>query len=191
MRLVRRVTNGVTEEEMARALTAEKLREVKVVMFVNTTGPLDVPGRDDLLRWIAAGGSFVGVHSATDTWHEWPAYIDMIGAEFDSHPAQYVARIEVVDAEHPATAPLESPHAMLEEIYSLKNLDPAGLRPLLTTEGRMLAWCKTYGAGRVFYTALGHRIDVWESPWFESHIAGAMVWALRRDEAPRRRAAGH
>ena len=180
-----------TEDEAARALTAEALRGVKVVMFVNTTGELAVPARDDLLRWIAGGGSFVGIHSATDTWHDWPAYIDMIGAEFESHPAEYVAPIVVVDPAHSATALLQSPHAMLEEIYVLKNFDPARVRPLLATAGRTLAWCKPYGTGRVFYTALGHRVDVWQSEWFERHIAGAMWWALRRDEVPRRRAVAH
>jgi type 1 glutamine amidotransferase len=176
------------EDEMARMLNAEALRGVNVVMFVNTTGELDVPRRDDLLQWIAGGGSFIGVHSASDTWHEWPAYIDMLGAEFESHPDQYVAQIDVVDAAHPATAQLASPHAMLEEIYNLKNFDAARVRPLLATDGRVLAWSKDYGAGRVFYTTLGHRIDVWESEWFASHLFGAMSWALRRDELPRRRA---
>ena len=180
-----------TEEEMAQTLNAEALRRVNVVMFVNTTGALDVPMRDDLLRWIAAGGSFVGVHSASDTWHDWPAYIDMLGGEFESHPDQYVARIDVLDSAHPATAPLESPHAMLEEIYNLKNFDAARVRPLLATDGRVLAWCKDYGDGRVFYTALGHRIDVWQSDWFANHLLGAMSWALRHDEAPRRRAVAH
>lgn len=180
-----------TEEEAATALTAEALRGVNVVMFVNTTGELAVPARDDLLRWIAEGGSFVGIHSATDTWHDWPAYIDMVGGEFESHPDQYVATIDVVDPVHPATALLQSPYAMLEEIYVLKNFDPARVRPLLAIDGRTLAWCKPYGAGRVFYTALGHRIDVWESDWFQRHLFGAMSWALRRDEMPRRRAAGH
>jgi type 1 glutamine amidotransferase len=180
-----------TEDEMARTLNAEVLRGVDVVMFVNTTGELDVPRRDDLLQWIAGGGSFIGLHSASDTWHAWPAYIDMLGAEFESHPDQYVAQIDVVDPAHPATAPLASPHAMLEEIYNLKNFDPARVRPLLATDGRVIAWCKDYGAGRVFYTALGHRIDVWQSEWFANHLAGAISWALRHDELPRRRAAGH
>jgi type 1 glutamine amidotransferase len=180
-----------SEEETAGALNAQALRGVQVVMFVNTTGELDVPSRDDLLQWIAGGGSFVGVHSASDTWHDWPAYADMLGGEFESHPDQYVARIDVLDPEHPATAPLQSPHSMLEEIYTLKNFDAARVRPLLATDGRVIAWSKSYGGGRVFYTALGHRIDVWQSEWFANHIIGAMSWALRRDELPRRRAVGH
>ena len=53
-----------------------------------------------------------------------------------------------------------------------------------------VAWTRTYGNGRVLYTALGHRIDVWTSEWFQQHLTGAIAWGLRRDLVPRRRAAG-
>jgi hypothetical protein len=46
-----------------------------------------------------------------------------------------------------------------------------------------------YGNGRVFYTALGHRIDVWASPWFRQHITGALAWALHHEPLPKRRIA--
>jgi uncharacterized protein len=52
-----------------------------------------------------------------------------------------------------------------------------------------LAWTRDYGQGRVFYTAIGHRIEVWNSEWFQQHIAGAIAWGLRRDLVPRRRTA--
>jgi hypothetical protein len=42
-----------------------------------------------------------------------------------------------------------------------------------------IAWCKMYGAGRVFYTALGHREEVWESPDFQKHLLGGIKWAVR------------
>lgn len=41
------------------------------------------------------------------------------------------------------------------------------------------AWCRTYGKGRSFYTALGHRDDIWTNdPVFRAHIAGGIRWAL-------------
>jgi hypothetical protein len=42
----------------------------------------------------------------------------------------------------------------------------------------LLAWFKSYGQGRVFYTALGHREDVWESATYQAHLLGAIRWAL-------------
>lgn len=41
------------------------------------------------------------------------------------------------------------------------------------------AWCQEYGLGRSFYTALGHRPEIWSSdPVFRAHILGGIRWAL-------------
>jgi len=41
------------------------------------------------------------------------------------------------------------------------------------------AWERAYGKGRVFYTALGHRPDIWTNdPVFQAHITGGIRWAL-------------
>ena len=42
-----------------------------------------------------------------------------------------------------------------------------------------LSWTRTYGSGRVFYTALGHRTEVWNDPRFRAHLREAIRWALR------------
>jgi type 1 glutamine amidotransferase len=39
-----------------------------------------------------------------------------------------------------------------------------------------------YGKGRVFYTALGHRPDVWQSPMFQQHLRGGIRWALGEEQ---------
>jgi uncharacterized protein len=40
-----------------------------------------------------------------------------------------------------------------------------------------LAWYRTSGAGRVFYTALGHPAEQWTDPRFTQHIREAIRWA--------------
>ena len=37
---------------------------------------------------------------------------------------------------------------------------------------------KSHGAGRVFYTALGHRDDVWRNATYRQHILTGLLWAL-------------
>jgi type 1 glutamine amidotransferase len=178
------------ESQMPAALSAEALADVKLVMFVNTTGKLAPESRAPLLAWIRNGGTFLGVHSASDTWHDSPDYIEMLGGEFDSHPKQQLVSIVVNDRGNAATAVLESPHPLFEEIYRLKNFDASRVQLLLSIDPSLpLAWTKRYGNGRVFYTALGHRIDVWTSPWFQQHLTGAIGWALHRDAPPKRRTA--
>ena len=41
------------------------------------------------------------------------------------------------------------------------------------------AWWRTFGKGRTFYTALGHRDDIWSNdPVFRAHILGGIRWAM-------------
>jgi type 1 glutamine amidotransferase len=181
--------------ELELARTGAELRQrigfhgLAAVFFVNTTGELPADARESLLAWINRGGTFVGIHSATDTWHTSPDYLEMIGAEFVTHPPDAEAAIVVEDAAHPATAGLPSPHVMVEEIYEFVKFDRARVRLLLSTAGAPLAWEKTYGNGHVLYTALGHREDVWQSAWFRTHVSGIMEWALAQRTAPSRRRA--
>jgi hypothetical protein len=41
-----------------------------------------------------------------------------------------------------------------------------------------IAWCKQVGQGKVFYTALGHRDQVWTNLQYQAHILGGIKWAL-------------
>jgi type 1 glutamine amidotransferase len=41
-----------------------------------------------------------------------------------------------------------------------------------------VAWRKGYGSGRVFYTSLGHREEVWQDSRFQQHLLGVVKWAL-------------
>ena len=44
------------------------------------------------------------------------------------------------------------------------------------------AWSRTFGRGRSFYTALGHRDDIWSAdPVFRAHVLGGIRWALGLD----------
>lgn len=44
-------------------------------------------------------------------------------------------------------------------------------------------WAHLYGKGRVFYTSMGHREDVWMSPLFQEILFGGIDWALGRVDA--------
>jgi type 1 glutamine amidotransferase len=42
------------------------------------------------------------------------------------------------------------------------------------------AWSREFGKGRIFYTSLGHRDDIWgNDPVFRAHVTGGIRWALR------------
>ena len=41
-----------------------------------------------------------------------------------------------------------------------------------------VSWCQDYGQGKVFYTSLGHRKEVWSDPRFQKHLIGGLTWAV-------------
>ena len=46
-----------------------------------------------------------------------------------------------------------------------------------------MTWARSYGKGRVFYTSMGHREDVWENPKYQGLLIGALAWATGRVDA--------
>lgn len=144
--------------------------------------------------------SLLGIHSVTDSCHTWPQFGRLIGARFDGHPWTQDLELDVVDSDHPATAGLPSRWRLPDEIYlfrELRNdarvllaLDPTGLdmtRPgaRIPEIGFPLAWCFEEGAGRVFYTALGHFPEAFENVEYLGHLSGALQWLLDAREPSR------
>ena len=181
-----------TAEDVKAMLTVEALKGYDGVIFNNTTGDIGIPDLPAFLNWIASGKAFIGVHAATDTYHNQPAYIAMIGGQFQTHGAQCQVQAIVGDPKHPAVSMLPNPWAITDEIYLFKNNDRSNVRALLYLDRHpndgapnanepgdyLLAWNRMQGKGRVFYTALGHRKDVWENPLYQQHLLGGIRWAL-------------
>ena len=191
------------KSEMAK-LSPEGLKSYDAVIFNNTTGDLPLPDVDGFLKWIESGKGFMGIHAATDTFRGHKPlhpYVQMIGAEFRTHGAQ--AEVDVInqDAQHPACKPLPPTFRVFDEIYLVNAFDRSTVHGLLTLDKHPnektpgdypIAWCKPYGKGRVLYTSLGHRADVWDddpklkgrknppeiAKLYQQHLVGALQWVL-------------
>jgi type 1 glutamine amidotransferase len=213
------LTNDATPEEKAIFNAAESQWEIKLkmaleklspaslknydgVIFASTTGDLPIPDKQGFLDWIKAGHAFIGIHAASDTFHGWPEFIEMLGGEFQHHGPQVGVVCLNEDRQNPATAVLGKTWTIQqEEIYQFKNYDPAKVHELLildknpengSTGHFAVSWCKPYGAGKVFYTSLGHREDIWDgdpnipnrknsveiSKAYQAHVLGGIEWAL-------------
>lgn len=176
-----------SDEELARKMAAKALAGYDGVVFASTTGELPLPDRDGFLDWLGRGHAFVGLHAATDTFHEWRPFVEMIGGEFKTHGPQTTVSLLVDDKDHPATKAMASPTDVFDEIYEFKSFDRARVQVLLFLDKHPqdktpgfypMAWTRSHGKGRVFYTALGHREDVLQAPWFREHLLGGIQWAL-------------
>jgi len=183
-----------TADDVARMLTASALGGFDALVFANTTGTLPVPDLNALLNWIADGHGFAGMHSASDTYHDAPAYLDMLGNEFLTHGDQTTVDALVENPSHPASSPLGQRFRVLDEIYIFARSNRGAVTMLLSLDRHPadglpeagqpgdfpLGWAKSYGRGRVFYTALGHREDVWQNVLYQEHILGGIRWVLGR-----------
>ncbi len=175
------------QKEALKKLDAASLRKYDGVIFANTTGDLPLPDNQAFIDWISSGKAFIGMHSASDTFHGFRPYISMLGAEFLTHGAQATVDCLNQNPKHPACAHLGAQWTVHDEIYIMKSFERARVSGLLTldkhpndkTPGDFpIAWCRQFGKGKIFYTSLGHREDVWENPVYQKHILGGIRWAL-------------
>jgi type 1 glutamine amidotransferase len=44
-------------------------------------------------------------------------------------------------------------------------------------------WCRLHGKGKVFYSSMGHREDVWENVKYQQLLLGALQWVTGQVEA--------
>jgi type 1 glutamine amidotransferase len=123
-------------------------------------------------------------------------YIKMVGGEFVTHQSQQKATMHVVDKKFPGFEDLED-FNFQEEWYSLANLSE-DLHVLLVQDTDSMkakgeaaykrapypaTWAKPYGKGRLFYTNMGHREDVWTNPIFQKVVLAGMAWITGKTSA--------
>jgi type 1 glutamine amidotransferase len=189
------------KQVLAEKMSPAALKNYDAVVFANTTGDLPLPDKQAFLDWIKSGKGFAGMHSATDTFdHHIPLdpYVEMIGAEFKKHEAQVEVDVLNQDKHCPACRHLPADWKVFDEIYQFNGFDRSKVHGLLTLDKHPnnktpgdypISWCKEYGKGRVFYTSLGHREDVWDPAWpdrknskevaeaYQQHILNGIEWA--------------
>ena len=190
------------------ANNAKNLTYFDAVIFY-TTGDLGLSDQQkaDLLSFVHDDGKgFLGAHTATDTYFNWPQYGDLIGGYFNEHPwGQVHCILRVEDRDFPATAHFPESFPFYDEIYQLKepysrdkvrvlmSLDPSSVdwtNPKVhrTDKDFAVTWVRNYGKGRVFSTTLGHRDEVWDLPDIQKMWIEAVKWTMgmtQGDATPR------
>lgn len=162
------------------------------------TPPVTPKGLRRLAGAVARGKALVAVHSAC-YWGDQPGpqaqrCIAMVGARFVAHGAQQEATMRVVSPEFPGAGGLGRSFRLNDEWYAMKDfakdLHVILVQQTQAMEGPMYqrppfpsTWARTHGKGRVFYTAMGHREDVWTNKKFQQILLGGIAWALGNVEA--------
>ena len=188
-------------QDCAKDFTVQNLKQHDIVAFY-TTGelPISKAARDYFLNvWLKQKGhGFIGFHSAADTYRSAPNnksqneryrwYWNMLGGTFNGHPWSHrtSVAISVQDTKHPASRPFGKEFRITDEIYQYRNWQPKKVHLLMSIDMAHtnpkkpyhvpVAWVKTWGQGRIFFTNLGHNPATWKNAKFLESIEGAVKW---------------
>jgi len=193
-----------SDADMNAKMTPAALAGYDAVIFANTTGDLPIPDVAGFLKWVESGKGFLGMHSATDTFRGHKPlhpYTVMINGEFRTHKEQAAVEAFNGDPTFPGNQHLGASFKAFDEIYIFDGYQRKAVKALLDLDqhpnSKMpghypISWARFYGKGRVWYTSLGHREDIWDadpamkgrknevsvSQAYQKHILGGIRWAL-------------
>ncbi len=190
---------GVDATEDSSWFEDARLSGYDAVVFLSTTGDvLNEAEQAAFERYIAGGGGFVGVHSASDTEYAWAWYGGLVGAYFGGHPTIQAATVRVSDRIHASTRSLPERWRRVDEWYNFA-INPRGKVHVLATVdestysgGAMgpdhpIAWCRFLDGGRSWYTAMGHTRESFAEPLFLAHLLGGIQFATGYPDCEGRR----
>jgi len=200
----------------------DTIAQFDAICFLNTTGELFSPHtkkkkvklskeeekewaeketrlKESLMSFIKSGKGFIGIHSATDSFYEWPEYGEMIGAYFYGHPWRHSESVDIMVPEEAADSPLvaylNQEHLIFkEEIYEFKESQiTGGAEVLLKLDPHKnsfekakrpeekyspISWVKKHAEGRVFYSSLGHNNEIYHNEKVLQHYLNGILWAF-------------
>jgi type 1 glutamine amidotransferase len=181
-----------------------KIKEFDAIYLNNVCGMVynDPEVRDGILRFVREGGGIGGHHAVTFANNHWPEFADMMGGWAGAHHVEK-QMIKVDDATSPLTKSFGSASfEHTDEFYQFPPSSPYSRdkqHVLLSidveksdraTESRFcaqctrpdqdygLAWIKTYGKGRAYFTPLGHTEIFYTDPRWTQHLLAAIQYIL-------------
>jgi uncharacterized protein len=155
-----------------------------------TMGTITSDQLSGLLAAVRAGTGFAGWHGGiVDAFRDQPGYHLLTGGQFIHHHKDFVRYTVLPVGDHEITAGL-GPFEVYSEQYYL-HADPSNEvlatteylpdpdRPEIGTPTMPVTWVREHGTGRVFVTAIGHRMADLESAPVHEMITRGLLWATR------------
>jgi type 1 glutamine amidotransferase len=181
-----------------------KLREFDAVFLNNVCGMVhnDPEVREGILRFVREGGGIGGNHAVTFANNNWPEFAEMMGGWAGAHHTEK----QVIKIDDPNSPLMKSFGAAsfehTDEFYQFPPLSPYSREKqhiLMSidveksdraTGGKFcdqctrpdqdygLAWIRTYGKGRTYFTPLGHTTAMYTDQRWTQHMLAAVQYIL-------------
>ena len=159
-------------------LCPESLAQFDVVLNFSTRRVASPKQIAALVDAVHDGAGYVGLHAATGTFLDSPAYHALIGSWFARHPPIRSFTLEPVAPDHPVVAGVGA-FAIEDELYELRDI-VADIDVLAQAEGHPMVYVRRHGRGRICYIAPGHDHRSLGRPEYARLVHQAMAWAARR-----------
>ena len=185
------------------------IKQFDAIYLNNVCGMVhnDPEVREGILRFVREGGGIGGHHAVTYANINWPEFAEMMGGWAGEHRVE-MQMIKVDDPHSPLTRsfgsasfehtdefyhfPVFAPYSR-EKQHVLLSIDveksdrATGNRFCLQCnrpdQDYGLAWIKTYGKGRTYFTPLGHTNIFYTDPRWTQHLLAAIQYILGDLEA--------
>ena len=175
---------------------AARLAALDLIVPVWTMGKITDTQLSAVCSAVRGGVGMAGCHGGMcDAFRDSTEWHFMTGGQWVAHPGNDTVRYQVkmTDPANPITAGIADFEVTTEQYYM--HVDPA-VKVLAVTRfpqadgphvpngpvDMPVFWCKQYGRGRVFYSALGHTAAVVESEPHLTALRRGMKWAAKGEQ---------
>lgn len=160
-------------------LNPEKLARFDALMLYANIDSITPSQESSLLAFVKQGKGFLPVHCASYCFRNSEEVVSLIGGQFQSHETgTFTATVTAPD--NPILAGFQ-PFETWDETYvhALPHPDRTVLMERVEGEHHEpWTWTRTYGEGRMFYTAYGHDERTWSNPGFHDLMERGILWAV-------------
>jgi type 1 glutamine amidotransferase len=167
-----------------------KIQALDLIVPVWTMGTITREQEAGLLEAVKNGVGIAGWHGGMgDSFRNNTEYQFMVGGQWVAHPGGVIDYdVNIINHRDPITAGLSDFHMQSEQYYM--HVDPSNQVLATTTFGDQyapwikgtvmpVAWKRMWGAGKVFYTSLGHVAKDFNVLEARTIVQRGMLWASK------------
>ncbi|CAH0993938.1 hypothetical protein EMA8858_00043 [Emticicia aquatica] len=173
-------------------INTQNLAKYDALMIFANWDDITPTAEKALLDYVAAGKGILPIHCASYCFRNSPEYVKLVGGQFWRH------RMDTIQANI-----VQPNHIIMKDLGTIKTFDETYLHSQLQADNNVLmtreikadqtkdrpeaktepyTWTRSYGKGRVFYTAYGHDENTWTNENFQKLLENGILWAVN-DEA--------
>ena len=177
-------------EDTTEAFADPGLKDMHLIVPIYTMSTMEKEEVTNLTSAVESGVGLAGFHGGMcDAFRNEVAYQFMTGGQWVSHPGNIIDyRVRVTRRDDPVMQGLEDFDYRSEQYYM--HVDPNNEVLAETTftgdhaawiagHSMPVVWKRKHGAGRVFYSALGHRVEEFENQAMRTILHRGLLWAAR------------